>query len=420
MAHHFWQSCFRSKSTLMLFLLLLSLGGCKDLFTCKGDPVGPDPDSGQNAFAVAKIARWDGNEWHSLGKGVTSIEEGFAAVNDIVVHEGIVYVAGVFDFAGEYEVNSVARWSNNQWQGFGFLGLPGVHQSFPTDKGAVHAIAFTGSGLDSRMFVGGNFQTVFNDENLDGLNANNLALFDFRLSLWRSLDEGVNGDVNAVASSAGILYVAGSFQSANNLPNTNLIAQYNTISSRWTEMGAGLNGFVAHTLLAQGNDLYVGGKFHLAGALPVNNVARWNGTSWSALGSGLNGEVYDLAWWGNELYAAGQFFAASYEQFHSLARWRDGVWTLLGDQIMPGSSESYHIKGLTLATNGSNIYLGGHFDKMDGHPMNHVARWDRERWFDLTGGTHEIGDTALSGVRALGVLGTEIFAGGTFSSVGKQ
>jgi hypothetical protein len=413
---HFWQ---RRKSTLAFFLLLLGLGGCKDLFTCKGNPVGPDPGSGQNAFPVAKIARWDGNAWHSLGKGVTSIDAGFATVNDIVIHENMVYVAGVFDFAGEYEVNSIARWNGNSWQGFGNLEFPGVHAGFPTNKGSVNAIAITGSGAGARMFVGGGFQTVYNDDDPEGLTASNLAYFEFGSSLWKTMDEGVNGEVNALASHTSILYVAGALQSANNLPNTNLIAQWDASSGTWAEVGAGLYGVAVHALVVNGNDLYVGGQFSLAGTLPVNNVARWDGTRWSALGSGLNGTVYDLTMWGNELYAAGQFFAASSEQFHSLARWRDGAWTLLGDPIAPGGQESYQIKGLALAAGGNHLYLGGRFDKMGGQSVYHVARWDRERWLDLTGGTHEIGETLLSGVRALGVLGTDIFAGGTFSSVGK-
>lgn len=247
-----------------------------------------------------------------------------------------------------------------------------------------------------------------------------IARFDLGAGLWRTMGESVNGPVNALAGNEGILYVAGAFQSANTLPNTNLIAQWNGSSGAWAEVGAGLYGEAVHALVLNGNDLYVGGQFYLAGEVQVNNAARWDGTRWSALGNGLNGTVYDLALWRNELYAAGQFFSVSSEQFHSLARWRDGVWTLLGDPTTPSGQDSYQIKGLALVAEGNNMYLGGRFDKMGGQSVYHVARWDRERWADLTGGTHEIGETLLSGVRALGVLGSDIFAGGTFSSVGNQ
>ena len=35
-------------------------------------------------------------------------------------------------------------------------------------------------------------------------------------------------------------------------------------------------------------NLYVGGDFTVAGDVPANNIAKWNGSSWSALGSGMN------------------------------------------------------------------------------------------------------------------------------------
>ncbi|MBI5215279.1 MAG: hypothetical protein HY960_05960 [Ignavibacteriae bacterium] len=41
---------------------------------------------------------------------------------------------------------------------------------------------------------------------------------------------------------------------------------------------------------ASGN-LYIGGKFRFAGNVEVNNIAKWNGREWSALGKGIGGVV---------------------------------------------------------------------------------------------------------------------------------
>jgi hypothetical protein len=41
--------------------------------------------------------------------------------------------------------------------------------------------------------------------------------------------------------------------------------------------------------------LVVGGSFNVAGDSFVSNIAAWDGTTWSALGTGLNGEVFALA-----------------------------------------------------------------------------------------------------------------------------
>ena len=55
-------------------------------------------------------------------------------------------------------------------------------------------------------------------------------------------------------------------------------------------------------------DLVAGGGFTTAGGVSANGIARWNGTSWSALGSGMDASVYALATLPNgNLVAGGEF-----------------------------------------------------------------------------------------------------------------
>lgn len=42
--------------------------------------------------------------------------------------------------------------------------------------------------------------------------------------------------------------------------------------------------------------VYVGGTFNSAGGVTVNKVARWNGTAWSALSTGIAGFGFALAY----------------------------------------------------------------------------------------------------------------------------
>ncbi|MBK8549520.1 MAG: hypothetical protein IPL53_00115 [Ignavibacteria bacterium] len=81
------------------------------------------------------------------------------------------------------------------------------------------------------------------------------------------------------------------------------------LSSPWVS-GFHLPNGVSLTVYASvvmNGELYIGGSFQAAGDKKVNNIARWNGTTWSELGSGLNGDVYALAKIGSDLYAAGYF-----------------------------------------------------------------------------------------------------------------
>src|SRR6266436_3774410 len=66
--------------------------------------------------------------------------------------------------------------------------------------------------------------------------------------------------------------------------------------ANWTTVGSGVGGaFGMYTLAVSGNDLYAGGYFVTAGGVSANRIAKWDGSSWSALGSGMNGTVNALA-----------------------------------------------------------------------------------------------------------------------------
>jgi hypothetical protein len=75
----------------------------------------------------------------------------------------------------------------------------------------------------------------------------------------------------------------------------------------------------AATVDDSGN-LYAGGSFTMAGDVPANFIARWDGTNWSALGSGFLGNweflatpsprITALVASGDTLYAGGYFTLA--------------------------------------------------------------------------------------------------------------
>src|SRR5205823_2053823 len=88
----------------------------------------------------------------------------------------------------------------------------------------------------------------------------------------------------------------------------NHIAKWN--GSIWSVLGSGVNDFV-RALAVSGSDVYAGGQFVTAGGNAANYIAKWDGSSWSALGSGLDGYgVFALAVSGSDLYAGGDFFGA--------------------------------------------------------------------------------------------------------------
>jgi hypothetical protein len=119
-------------------------------------------------------------------------------------------------------------------------------------------------------------------------------------------------------------------------------------------------GYV-YALVVAGSDLYAGGHFTYAtnagpSVVKVNYIAKWNGSAWSPLGSGMNDTVNALAMPGTDLYVGGEFTTAGGSAANYIARWNGTAWSALGSGI--GSDLSYVY---ALAVSGTNLYAGGNF-----------------------------------------------------------
>jgi hypothetical protein len=77
----------------------------------------------------------------------------------------------------------------------------------------------------------------------------------------------------------------------------------------WISLGGspGANNPVNASVVDASGNLYIGGSFIAVGDTKANFIAKWNGSIWSALGSGVNGIVSALAVSGSDLYAGGTF-----------------------------------------------------------------------------------------------------------------
>lgn len=116
----------------------------------------------------------------------------------------------------------------------------------------------------------------------------------------------MNGPVYAIAVSGSEVYAGGYFATAGGVAAKN-IAKWD--GTNWSTLGSGTNSTV-RAIAVYGSEVYAGGYFTIAGEVPANRIAKWNGTSWSALGSGTNGGVHAIAVSGNHLYVGGSFTTA--------------------------------------------------------------------------------------------------------------
>lgn len=277
----------------------------------------------------------------------------------------------------------------------GGFNLPGMDEN-------VYATVFA---PDGSLFVGGQFTTA------GDVVAKGIARWNG--TTWHSLGSGIgDGGVPAVYALAvgldGSLYAGGRFTSVGGI-EVNHVARWD--GTTWHPLSTGMSETSDVRSLAVGPDgsLYAGGAFTTAGGVTVNNIGRWDGTTWHSLGNGVNDFVLALTFGSDgSLYAGGQFTTAGGIEANHVARWDGTTWHPLGS----GINEYGDVNALAVGSDGS-VYAGGSFTTAGGVAVNNVARWDGTTWFALSSGINDGYVKAL----AMG-SGGELFAAGSFAAAG--
>jgi hypothetical protein len=246
-----------------------------------------------------------------------------------------------------------------------------------------------------------------------GVAANRIARWDG--SAWHALGLGVSSPSNpsglyaCATTGNGDVIAGGYFQQAGGAP-ANAIARWN--GSAWSPLGSGILATVFCLLPLPNGDLLAGGNFATAGGTSANRIARWNGTTWSSFGSGMTGfRVNAIARLPNgDLVASGAFTQAGGVPANNIARWNGSSWSPLG------SGMNGDVLALTTMPNG-DLIAGGQFTTAGGIAAIGMARWNGSTWSSLgfVGGSQVYAlDTAGNGDRVLGGFFTN--AGGSAAS----
>jgi hypothetical protein len=193
------------------------------------------------------------------------------------------------------------------------------------------------------------------------------------------------------------------------------IAKWN--GSAWSPLGTGINCGGCATPIAvlalqvfddgSGPALYVGGRFDHAGGLSANSIARWNGTNWSTLGSGFGAPIRALAVFdagsGPRLYAGGDVLVSV---------WTGSTWASLA-----GAPHSVYALAVFDDGSGPGLYATGGVSSPS--PGAFITRWNGSTWSSLGSGVIAFHCSPLGGV-ALTVFddgtGPALYTGGCFAT----
>jgi hypothetical protein len=199
-------------------------------------------------------------------------------------------------------------------------------------------------------------------------------IYKYDGSTWTDIGITIDYAIICMEVYAGELYVGGWFTSFNGMP-LNRIARYDGVSwqaaGTGIEVGPGITGGVEKMTVYNG-ELIALGSFIQAGGVPVNKIAKWNGASWSALGNGFPGSqlasIPAMSVFNSDLYVFSQLDTAGTVPVHNAAKWDGTNWSAVGSGInnWPVSSTVHD----------NNIYVG--LWVTDTSSM--IVRWNGVSW----------------------------------------
>jgi hypothetical protein len=386
------------------------------------------------------VARWTGSAWVTL-PGLT-LFFGPPEVWALASHQGELWVGGQFDQAGAAAVHGLARWNGTTWSTP--LGGGPVHTQQEPRVLALHVAA------NGRLCAGGEF------ERMGAAAAANVAELAGTPAGWRGLGSGTDRTVRCLAEFQGLLHVGGDFDRAGGVLSPGLARWTGTT---WQTLGGGLSGsagFVQVFGLGEfAGRLVAGGRISTAGGGAVASIAQWDGSSWSSPGAGVgNTPGFDalpraFATFGGDLHTGGDFtrVGAALAQgqavvTHHLARWDGSAWHGVGTGLGTDSdvlamtrwaggivvggrfplAGGQFVSGLAWYRGGEARFLGafdgpvldavdflgdlvvtGQFQHAGGTSARQIARFDGSQWHPLGNGAGEY---------CVAVYQNELYAGG--------
>lgn len=353
-------------------------------------------------YAVGEFAggirRWTGSDWGHVGGGLGG--PGYVLQN----YNYGLYVGGSFLAVGGTTASNIARWDGANWSRLqdGLNGPCRALEVFGTD-----------------LVVGGSFTRA------DLYDTLNIATYNSVYNRWGSMGGGVSGGgaaggVFALQALGDFLMIGGSFNSAGGMPASNIASW---TQSGWFNanalFGTGLNGPVYALRMWNGGQFIAGGHFSSADGQTVEGLALWHDGEWSQPNNlrvggdpidGSLGRVFDMTHHNGALIVGGDFRSAGGTPADNIARWNGSTWSLMAGVVPEAVRAMAEYRGWHVV--GGDFTIPG----PSGESGNRLAAWNGATLDFLGHGTNGPVMALATITRPAPAL-TTLVVGGQFSRV---
>jgi hypothetical protein len=327
--------------------------------------------------SMTNIGRWDGSTWSAVGAGLG--RPTLDNVGELLATNGNLYAGGTFTNSGSQVIKRLAVWNGSTWSEVG---------------GGANSLVFALAWKNAELYVGGYFSQA------GATPANYIAKWDG--TNWSTFGSGLGGPVNSIAFLSNSVCVVGQFNSAGGNSATNF-AVWNGAAWQASASG-GLDG-TGFKAVGSGTNVYVGGQFFAAGGVASAYLTSWDGNQFWPVGTAgrigaVSSIVRALASDGTHVIAGGSLQYAGQTNALRIARFDGSNWSAFGTGL--------NSNVVAVAAVGTNIYAAGEFTGGSGGPLAyHMGRWNGSQWVSLS-------NTAFSTVNALAPRSNDLFIAGYF------
>jgi len=232
-----------------------------------------------------------------------------------------------------------------------------------TNPGGVIS-AFAVDSATQTLYVGGSFTT------LNGMATGSLAEINLTSGAVTDRSTGIVGAVKALSflPTDNTLFIGGEI--------TDGIVKMN--AGVLSAVGTGVNGAVYAIKFNDDGVIYLGGDFTTAGGVSANRIARWDGTAFSALGSGCDDVVKAIRINGSEILVGGDFLNCGNIPTNHIAVWNGYLWkpfNVTTEQVvMSGSGANSTVYSIVVDDANDVMYVGGDFTRIMGISASRIAK----------------------------------------------
>ncbi len=236
----------------------------------------------------------------------------------------------------------------------------------------------------------------------------------------------VGGEFSMILDQAGDVIAGGSFTFTQGSTTYRRILRYT--GAGLSTLGGGLNNAAFGIAVDADNNIYAVGLFTAAldagGGAVANThcIAKWDGSAWQTVSGSLpactgliadpltHSVAVDLAT--SDVYVAGKFtqIGESSTSANNVARWDGSQWFALGNGVVAPTLARYKLN-----FSNNNLFVGGRNQVATDLPASHgVSQWNGSTWSTMSGGVTGSAEQASSFTSQ----NSQLYVGGLFTTAG--